>query len=194
MPRLADPAVVPGAMAAREQPTLHGRGLVLRPLTLADSWTLVAAYAEPNIQRWHVTSLTEVEAREWIASRPELWRAETLVNWAVTIDSTMVGRIGLKDIDLAQGVGEVTYWILAEHRRKGYATHAVAIVTDWAFRDLGLHRIELTHSTRNEPSCRVAAASGYRLEGTQRLAGRHADGWHDMHLHARIATDEDGPA
>ena len=133
MPRLADPVVAPGTMSAREQPTLSRGQLILRPLTSADVPTLVAAYSEPSIQQWHVTSLTDGEATEWIASRPELWRPETLVNWAVTCDSVMVGRIGLKSINLDQGTAEMTYWILAEHRRNGHATRAVAIVTDWAF-------------------------------------------------------------
>jgi [ribosomal protein S5]-alanine N-acetyltransferase len=188
VPRVADPVVTPGAMSAREQPTVSQNGLVLRPFTLADIPTLVAAYSEASIQQWHVTSLTEVEAEEWIASRPALWRDEKLANWAVTVDSIVVGRVGLKSIDLEQGTAEITYWILAEHRRRGYAKRAVEVATCWAFNDLGLHRIELTHSTQNLPSCRVAEASGYALEGTKRLAGLHADGLHDMHLHARIAT------
>jgi RimJ/RimL family protein N-acetyltransferase len=189
MPRLADPVLAPGAMSSREQPTLSRDGLVLRSFTEADAATLVAAYSEPSIQRWHVASLTDVEAEKWIAARPELWRAETLVNWAITVESAIVGRIGLKSIDLDQGIAEITYWVLSEQRRNGYATRAVAVVTDWAFNELGLHRLELTHSTQNIPSCGVAEGSGYRLEGTMRLAGRHADGWHDMHLHARLATD-----
>jgi RimJ/RimL family protein N-acetyltransferase len=178
-------------MSAGEQPTLVRDGLVLRPFTAGDVPTLVAAYSEPSIQEWHVASLTTPEAEEWIASRLGLWRAETLVNWAITVSTTIVGRVGLKSIDLDQGIAEITYWVLAEHRRNGHAKRAVAVVTDWAFNDLGLHRIELTRSTLNGPSCRVAESSGYRLEGTMRLAGRHADGWHDMHLHARIATDND---
>ena len=103
MPRVADPVVAPGAMSAREQPTVSRNGLVLRPFTLADVPTLVAAYAEASIQRWHVTSLTDAEAEEWIASRRELWREEKLANWAVTVDSIVVGRVGLKSIDLEQG-------------------------------------------------------------------------------------------
>ncbi|MEU1023512.1 GNAT family protein, partial [Streptomyces sp. NPDC005904] len=53
----------------------------------------------------------------------------------------------------------------------------------------GLHRLELTHATANEASCRVALKAGFPAEGTKRSALLHADGWHDMHLHARIAGD-----
>jgi ribosomal-protein-alanine N-acetyltransferase len=67
------------------------------------------------------------------------------------------------------------------------AGRALTVVTDWAFGSFGLHRIVVEHSTRNPASCRVAEGAGYPLEGTQRSAALHADGWHDMHLHARIA-------
>jgi len=33
----------------------------------------------------------------------------------------------------------------------------------------------------------VAVKSGFEAEGTERGAELHTDGWHDMHLHARIA-------
>jgi [ribosomal protein S5]-alanine N-acetyltransferase len=39
----------------------------------------------------------------------------------------------------------------------------------------------------NQASCRVGAKAGYELEGIMRGALLHADGWHDMHLHARVA-------
>lgn len=59
------------------------------------------------------------------------------------------------------------------------------MATRWAF-DIGLHRVELQHSTRNVPSCRVAGKAGFSVEGTKRAAVLHSDGWHDMHLHGRV--------
>jgi len=61
-------------------------------------------------------------------------------------------------------------------------------MTAWGFA-LGLHRIELEHSVANDASCRVALKAGYALESTKRSQALHADGWHDIHLHVRIATD-----
>jgi RimJ/RimL family protein N-acetyltransferase len=40
---------------------------------------------------------------------------------------------------------------------------------------------------QNEISCRVAVRVGFPLEGTMRSALLHDDGWHDMHVHARVA-------
>ncbi|HVB43153.1 MAG TPA: GNAT family protein [Streptosporangiaceae bacterium] len=45
------------------------------------------------------------------------------------------------------------------------------------------------HSTMNPASCRVAGNAGFAYEGTKRREALHRDGWHDMHLHARLADD-----
>ncbi len=62
-------------------------------------------------------------------------------------------------------------------------------VSRWAFDALDLHRIELCHSISNPASCRVAEKAGYRMEGLLRGSFRYADGWHDEHLHSRVADD-----
>jgi GNAT superfamily N-acetyltransferase len=78
------------------------------------------------------------------------------------------------------------YWVLPAARSAGVAPRALTALTVWAFEDIGFHRLELDHSTRNEASCRVAAKAGFLVEGIRRSAAVHADGRHDMHLHARI--------
>jgi RimJ/RimL family protein N-acetyltransferase len=106
----------------------------------------------------------------------------------VTRDGRLAGRISLVRLDFWQGQAEVTYWVVPAARGQGVAPRAVQAVAAWAF-DLGFHRLELGHSTQNTASCRVADKSGFRLEGTRRDQGLHADSWHDMHLHARLASD-----
>ena len=48
------------------------------------------------------------------------------------------------------------------------------------------------HATANQASCAVATGAGFEVEGTARRGLLHEDGWHDMHLHARLADDDDG--
>jgi len=66
-------------------------------------------------------------------------------------------------------------------------------MTAWCFETLRLHRVELCHATANVASCRVARYAGFAVEATKRGEGRHADGWHDMHVHARLDTDVPAP-
>jgi ribosomal-protein-alanine N-acetyltransferase len=188
MPSLFTPVVAAGALARLDQPVLAGPGLTLRPWRVADAAVVAAAYDEPGIQRWHARSMTVDEARAWIDDWPRRWRRETGAGWAVVGDGVL-GQISLRCLDLAEGAAEISYWVLPEARGRRVAAGALTVLTGWAFGVLGLHRIEVHHSTRNEASCRVALRAGYPCEATMRSKTLHADGWHDMHLHARIAGD-----
>jgi RimJ/RimL family protein N-acetyltransferase len=133
--------------------------------------------------------MTPAEAAAWIAAWPGRWRGETGAGWAVARGETVLGQVSLRRVDLTEGDGEVSYWVAPAARGRRLAPRALAALGGWAFGELGLHRIELSHSTRNVASCQVALRAGYPLEGTRRSAVVHADGWHDMHLHARLAGD-----
>lgn len=85
---------------------------------------------------------------------------------------------------------QVSYWLLPAARGAGAATRGTRTVTRWAVNSLRLHRVYLTHSVSNSASCQVAARAGFALEGTLRGYMMHADGWHDVHVHARLATDD----
>jgi RimJ/RimL family protein N-acetyltransferase len=133
--------------------------------------------------------MTDDEARAWVDSWPARWREETGAGWAIANDAEVVGQIGLRGLSLRDGLADLSYWVLPRARGRGLATRALCAVTTWAFDELRLHRIEVAHSTRNPASCRVATKAGYTFEGTKRSEALHADGWHDMHLHARLIGD-----
>lgn len=187
------PVVPPGRLSALPQPefALPG-GTLLRPWTPHDAPALAEACLDPEIQHWNRPGhLTEAETVDRIAGWEARRQAEKAVVWAVAPagDGRAVGLIGLGDLDLAGGNGEFLYWLLPAGRGGGVMAHAVDRIGRWAFEDLGLHRLRLTHSVANPASCAVATRAGYPLEGTMRGALLHADGWHDEHLHARLRTD-----
>ena len=189
VPRLVDPVLAPGSLARLPQPVLVLDEFVLRPWHASDASAVVEAYAEPSIQRWHGRSMTEDEARAWVDSWPGRWAQETGGGWAVAGESGLLGQVSLRRVSLIEGLTEVSYWVLPAARGHGVAPRALRAVTSWVFDQLSLHRIDLAHSTMNLASCRVAAKAGYALEGTKRREALHADGWHDMHLHARLIDD-----
>jgi len=171
---------VPVLVRDQTQPTLFVDELTLRPWQAADASAVVRAYQDPDIQRWHVRTMSEREAAEWVASWPRKWAEETGAGWAVCDDEGLLARMGLRALSLAEGVGEVAYWVLPEARGRSVAPRALRVVSAWLFVHAGLHRIELAHSTLNTGSCRVAIKAGYALEGTKRQQALHQDGWHDM--------------
>jgi RimJ/RimL family protein N-acetyltransferase len=188
MPSLTEPVVAVGRMRSLPQPTLNTDDLVIRPWQLDDAAAVLEAYRDPAIQRWHLRTMTDLaEAASWIDAWPDRWNQETGADWAVSTGGTVVGRVGIKRLDLWDGIGELAYWVMPAARGRNTAARAVAAVTGWSFEVLGLHRLELIHAIANHASCRVAAKAGFHPEGTMLRQGHHADGWHDMHQHARLA-------
>ncbi|HET9173203.1 MAG TPA: GNAT family protein [Actinospica sp.] len=196
MPSLTPPAIPAGRLAASVQPVLPigDSGLALRPWTAADAPAVIAAYADPDIRHWHARSVdSEAEARALIECWRSGWAAESGAAWAVVRGEegargeAVLGRVALRRIDTAQGRAECAYWIRPEARGDGVAGRALSTLTAWAFAEAGFHRLFLLHSTANEASCRVAAKAGFAPEGVERSSMLHSDGWHDMHMHARIS-------
>jgi RimJ/RimL family protein N-acetyltransferase len=196
VPELVTPALPAGTLCNRLQPVLAVDELTLRPWRAGDVATLVSAYEDPAIRRWHVRSMTGVEAAGWIAAAAAKWSGESGVQWAVCDPADAVlGRVGIGDLDLADAHAELGYWTVPAARGRGVAPRAVGAVARWMFEEIGFHRVEIEHSTANPASCRVAEKAGFAWEGTRVSSALHTDGWHDMHVHARLADRQpcEGP-
>lgn len=163
---------------------------MLRPWRESDAKTVKTAFDCPDIQRWHVRRMDSFdEALAWTAGWATRWDDETDASWAITDEDQPIGQVGLRTISLFEGSAQLSYWVLPEARGTGVAARAARALTQWTFDIVGLHRLFLQHSTVNLASCRVAAKLGFGVEGTLRGAILHADGWHDIHTHARLRTD-----
>ena len=186
---LSTPQVIPaGQLSGSPQPVISAApGLLLRPWTAADAPAFLSAYQDDEIRRWHTRRpCTEAIVREWFDAYHHDWDRERAGHWAIAQhDGGVLGRLALRGFNFDDGIAIAAYWVLPGARGAGVATSAVTALSAWALK-IGFHRLELSHSTRNHASCRVAIKSGYTLEGTKRSAAVHDDGRHDMHLHARI--------
>ncbi|MFI7502133.1 GNAT family N-acetyltransferase [Streptomyces sp. NPDC049687] len=193
MPFTADFVLPAGTLADAAQPVLTtGDGLLLRPWRAEDAPAVYTAFQDPLMHQWHIRSAdSEEEVAGWIAEWQQSWGTERSAQWAVVDEDThlLVGRVALRTILLSEGTAEVAYWTTRAARGRGVAVRATAALTRWALDEIGFHRLELSHATANEASCRVAVKAGFTLEGTLRSAVLHQDGWHDMHLHARVQGD-----
>ncbi len=193
VPLLIEPALPAGTFRAGAQPCLIvDDRLVLRPWCRDDAEVVKTAFACPDIQRWHVRRIDgDEEALGWIAGWDRRWADETDASWAVVDarDDRPIGQVGLRTISLFEASAQLSYWVLPTERGAGIAARAVETLTRWTFGTVRLNRLFLLHSTANPASCRIAGKAGFGLEGTLRSSMLHADGWHDVHLHARLRSD-----
>lgn len=193
MPFLISPVLTAGTLADRPQPTLPADGgLVLRPWRAGDAPAVYEVFQDPVMHQWHARAAESVaEAGGWVQAWHRAWEGEQEAHWAVADAESgeLLGRVALRELRLDDGTAEVAYWTVPQARGRGVAARATTALTHWALDEIGFHRLELLHAVRNEASCRVASRTGFALEGTKRSAILQPDGWHDMHLHARIRGD-----
>jgi ribosomal-protein-serine acetyltransferase len=77
------------------------------------------------------------------------------------------GAIGLHT-DPENRSAMIGYWIDEPHEGRGLVTTAARVLTDVAFRHLGMHRVWLSADPTNTRSCAVAERLGFRREGVRR--------------------------
>lgn len=83
----------------------------------------------------------------------------------------------------------IGYWVSERFAGRGITPTAVAMATDLAFGDLGLHRIEVCLRPENRPSLRVVQKLGFHYEGMRRKF-IHIDGdWRD-HLTFSLVRED----
>jgi RimJ/RimL family protein N-acetyltransferase len=79
-----------------------------------------------------------------------------------------LGFMALVNLNLEAQEAEAGYIVASHARGRGVATRGLRLLTDWAFRELPLERIELFIDVDNSPSEVVAQRCGYTREGVLR--------------------------
>jgi RimJ/RimL family protein N-acetyltransferase len=166
-------------------------GFVLRGWTEADVPALLVAFTSAEMWMQVNSPVDTADAAvDWVRSRRDGWAAGTGYAFAVTDgDDVVLGCMAVTAVDRRHDIGWVSYWTTSAARNRGVATSAARAISDWAFDDLGLFRLELGHRTDNLASCRVAKRAGYAVEGLERAKLRYGDQRYDAEIHARLATD-----
>lgn len=104
-------------------------------------------------------------------------------SFAIEVTGKVAGGIGYTEHSDVERIGaEVGYWLGHEFWGRGFATAALRLLTEHAFRvNPELRRLYAVPYASNPASARVLAKAGYRLEGTLRQSalkdGRVLDQW-----------------
>ncbi|WP_462187731.1 MULTISPECIES: GNAT family N-acetyltransferase [unclassified Frankia] len=138
------------------------------------------ACQDPEISRWTrvPTPYLYQHAVDFVSRQsPQSWASGTGALFAV-VDATteqLLASVGLADLS-GDGDAKIGYWCAAPTRGRGVTSQAVAALTRWGFRALGLARIEWRAAVGNLASRRVAEKAGFTVEGTLRRALLLGDG------------------
>lgn len=160
-------------------------------------WSRLRIRDREYLERWEPTAQEGWDERNATLSWPAQWsslramaRRGTTLPFMILVDGEVAGQITVGNIVRGSLLSAwIGYWVAADRAGGGVATAAVALLTDHAFRDAGLHRLEATVRPENAASIRVLTKSGYREEGLFKRYLDVAGQWRD-HLCFALTSEE----
>lgn len=170
-------------------PVLKSTTVTLRPPDETDAKRFVEWFADTEVTRYLARpfppSLQQEEEffKRIGESRNDVW-------WVVEAEGKAIGATGIHGIDWVNAngttgtvIGDKSCW------RKGYGSEVMALRTDYAFRQLNLHKLRSSAFMENEPSKRALRKAGYREVGVQREDIWRDGKWHDHWLAEVLRAD-----
>lgn len=153
-------------------PQLQGKRVRLRGPRKDDAGALFKLFADPQVMRyWSRPPMTAIsEAEGLIEEIDESFTQRTKLNWVLTLrnDDMVIGTCTLFRLEARHRRAEVGYALRSDLWGRGIATEAATLALDWAFRVLGLHRIEADIDPRNDSSRKLLQRLGFASEGVLR--------------------------
>lgn len=176
--------------------------LYLRPPQVGDGKRVNEAVLE---------SLNELRPfMPWAQNAPSVEDTETFVrlaaaNWIVKKNEEpylplfifdkssghFLGGTGVHHFDWHVPCLEIGYWLRTSATRQGFMTEAVNALTQYAFKQLQVHRVAITCAADNHRSRKIPERLGYSLESRMKNHRRTIDGeLNDSLIFTRLNQDK----
>jgi RimJ/RimL family protein N-acetyltransferase len=167
--------------------------VALTPLCVLHVRELEALVTDPDVRRF--TRVPDPPppgfVQTWYGAYEEGRKRGTREMFAIVEQEggRFLGIAVAPEIDRTARTAELGYVVAPAARGHGVATGALRLLTDWAFAELGMERLELLISVENDASKRVAARCGYVREGVLRSLHVKDGVREDTEIWSRLAGD-----
>jgi ribosomal-protein-alanine N-acetyltransferase len=170
-------------------PVLTGTKVTLRPPDDSDAARFVAWFADLEVTRYLIRRFTfALEQEEGFLK--SIGESKNDVFWVLEADGQAIGATGIHRIDWLHAhattgtmIGVKSEW------GKGRGSEAMRLRTEYAFRQLNLHKLSSGAFLENEPSKRALMKAGYREIGIEREHFFREGTWHD-HWRCEVRRDD----
>lgn len=168
-----------------------GDGLELRQLEEQDAeemFSLINAN-RTHLRRWMGwldNESSPADALGFIARRRIAWEEAGEISAGIWFEGRLVGIISYNYTDRANRSTEIGYWLAEDAQGRGVMTRAARALVDYAFREIGLHRVGILCATGNTRSRAIPERLGFRQEGVLREAEWLYDHFVDLVVYSML--------
>ncbi len=145
------------------------------------------------LRKWEATtpqSFISFDTKASIRSLLNATRFGGALPFALELDGEFVGQLNVSGIVMGSlSSAQLGYWVSQRAAGHGVTPTAVALATDYCFRRLNLHRMEICIRPENAASLRVVEKLGFRYEGLRRRYIHINGDWRD-HFSFALTAEE----
>ena len=140
---------------------------------------------------WLTTDYSRETIEDWVKLSLAAWETGDAYEHLVIDRETkaIIGACGLNRVNKIDLVCNLGYWVRKSHLGQGAALEAVRQICDFAFKEIGLVRLEIVVAETNLASRRVAEKAGAIDEGPQRARIRIHGVSHNARMYALISPE-----
>ncbi|MFT4666751.1 MAG: ribosomal-protein-alanine N-acetyltransferase [Polaribacter sp.] len=166
--------------------------IYLRKIVSEDLPAVFKGLSHPEVIKYYGISFKTLEETkeqmDWFAN---LEKTGTGTWWAICSnnDNRFLGAGGFNDLNKDSRKAEVGLWLLPEHWGNGYLREAMPLMVNYAFQELGLHRIEGFVESSNENCKRAMSKVNFTHEGTMRDCEMKDGKLISLDIFAQLSTD-----
>ncbi|MDE5416132.1 GNAT family N-acetyltransferase [Alkalihalobacterium chitinilyticum] len=111
------------------------------------------------------------------------------MNTAILFNEEIVGIAGFNTINQSNKTAQMGYWIGQEYQGNGIITKVSKMLTDYAFNQLGLNKVEIRVAVENKKSRAVPERIGFKNEGCIRQSEWLYDHYVDHIVYGMLAEE-----
>ncbi len=136
---------------------------------------------------WLDSNQSEADSLAFIEREHTRIKRQEAFTLAIWHNESIVGLVGLHDIDQLNRSASVGYWLGEAFQGKGIMTRSVDALVNHGFKSMALHRIEIECAVENKRSQQIPLALGFKKEGTLKETIWHYGAYFDAHVYGLIA-------
>ncbi|UDM05753.1 GNAT family N-acetyltransferase [Halomonas sp. NyZ770] len=174
-------------------PVLETARLILKPLAIDDSDSLLEIFSDHEVMRYWNTApwATIQDAIDFINGSHESMRREVSLVLGVYVKSTgeLAGKCMLFSYDQASKRAEIGFGLGRSCWGQGYIHEAGEALIQYGFNSLGLRRIEAEIDPENQASAKALGKLGFSQEGLLRQRWEVNGVVSDSAMYGRLVSD-----
>ncbi|MFD1038206.1 GNAT family N-acetyltransferase [Virgibacillus byunsanensis] len=168
--------------------------LILRVLDVAEADTLfqLTDDSRDHLREWLGwvdTTKTIDDSRSFIEHTLQAYTDKKGLTTGIFYKGALVGTAGFNSFDWINKIGYIGYWVSHHYQGNGIVTRATRALTDYAFHELQLNRVDIRAAYENKKSRAIPERLGFTKEGQIRQAEFLYDHFVDHVVYGMLANE-----